>query len=83
MFAILAMGGHIGAAAGPGIVGAVSSAVEQGLMTFTDGWFGSADTMEAGLKTGLMVAVVFSVIFVVGILVVSHHKRKKKLLRQQ
>jgi hypothetical protein len=64
-------------------VGAVSSAVEKGLVTFTDGWFGLADATEAGLKTGLMMAIVFSIAFVVGILVVSHHKRKKKLLRQQ
>jgi len=82
MFAILAMGGHIEAALGPGIVGAVSGGVEDGAITFTEGWFRAADMTEAGLKTGLLAAVIFSIIFMVGILVVSHHKRKKKRLLQ-
>lgn len=61
LFAMMALGGDIGCAAGPGLVGAVS-----GLAAGANGFFGSGEV--AGLKIGLLVALAFPVILIAGLL---------------
>lgn len=64
LFSILALGGDIGCASGPGLVGLVSGRMEA---------LGSA---SAGLKAGLLVALIFPLILTVGCLLLKHKQPK-------
>ncbi len=67
MFALLALAGDVGCAAGPGLVGSVSGAVQAGAQTFLSGWLPGLGATETGLKSGLFLAVVFPVTMMAGI----------------
>ena len=63
MFAILALAGDLGCSSGPGLVGLISNTVQnKKISLFT--WM---DLTEGGLKTGLLVAVVFPVLMWAGV----------------
>ncbi len=67
LFALLALAGDVGCSLGPGLVGLISNAVQKAPNFFAVNWFSSMDSTEAGLKTGLLFAVVFPVIMWIGI----------------
>lgn len=77
MFALLAMGGDMGCAAGPGLVGLVSNAFTSGAGDPA----ASVDTTELGLKAGLLAASVFAIVLVVGLAGVM--RRRSKPARQR
>jgi fucose permease len=66
MFAFLALAGDVGCAAGPGLVGSVSNAVQAGMHTFIKSWLPWLTATEAGLKTGLFLAIVFPLTMIMG-----------------
>ncbi|MFV0401866.1 MAG: MFS transporter [Oscillospiraceae bacterium] len=78
MFAILALAGDVGCAGGPGLVGVLSDAVEQGSITFTANWFPSGSLTETAMKTGLLASTCFAVILLVGFLVLVVRRNKLK-----
>ncbi|WP_343210679.1 MFS transporter [Anaerolentibacter hominis] len=62
MFALLALAGDVGCALGPGLVGRISTAVEQGKAAWSQVLFPGQPLAEIGLKTGLTVAVIFPLV---------------------
>lgn len=77
MFALLALAGDIGCSAGPGFVGIISGMVENGQLSFLSGWIPGSSFTETGLKTGLLIVILFPVIMSAGITYV-----KKSLLKK-
>ena len=73
MFAILAVAGDLGCSAGPGLVGLVSNAVQNAGLPWISAWF-SGGTTEIGLKAGLLLAILFPILMVLG--VASLRKRR-------
>lgn len=71
MFAYLALAGDLGCSVGPGIVGLVSNAVQRAGGSFLSGLIHSLSITEAGLKVGILTAVVFPLILVVGVTVLK------------
>jgi fucose permease len=66
MFAFLALAGDVGCSVGPGLVGSVSNAVQAGAQTFLRSWLPWLNATEAGLKTGLFLAIVFPLTMLTG-----------------
>lgn len=64
MFAILALAGDIGCSLGPGLVGTISNAAVTGNLYLTKLLFGRLSPAEAGLKTGLITAVIFPLLMI-------------------
>lgn len=63
MFGLLALGGDVGCSIGPWLTGIVSSAVQHSEAVLQSG----VDPVQAGLKSGLLVAVVFPVVMLIGV----------------
>ncbi|MDR1569237.1 MAG: MFS transporter [Oscillospiraceae bacterium] len=61
LFAILALGGDTGCTLGPLLVGRVAGAVGRGALPRIAGWFGDMSADQAGLKIGLLAAVLFPI----------------------
>lgn len=81
MFAILALAGDLGCSAGPGLVGLVSNAVQDGFLPVLDGLkalIPATETTELGLKLGLLAAILFPLILLLllGCLAVSFRDKK-------
>ena len=68
MFALFALAGDLGCAIGPTIVAAVSDAVTSGKITNP---FPDLGTLGGGIRTGLLVAVVFPMLAVISCLLLS------------
>ena len=66
MFAILALGGDVGCASGPAVIGAVSGAIVK-MGDAVKGWFYNAGATEVGLKLGLALALVFPIVMLIGV----------------
>lgn len=73
MFAILALAGDLGCAAGPSTVGGVSSLVQQGVGIFSR--FLQGNLEGAGLKAGLLVAIIFPLVLLVGVLAIRRMRQ--------
>lgn len=67
LFAILALGGDIGCATGPGFVGFISDLVKTKRLTFTTTLFETQTLTQIGLKSGLLFAIVFPIVMVLGV----------------
>jgi fucose permease len=67
MFAILALAGDVGCSAGPGLVGVVSDTVQKVNPGFLLNWFTSSSITETGLKAGLLLAILFPILMVLGV----------------
>ena len=68
MFALLALAGDLGCSIGPGIVGLVADGVERGgLANLAVAWFPGAAIEQVGLRFGLLAAIVFPLILLLGI----------------
>jgi len=59
MFAMLALAGDVGGTVGPGLVGILSARVVNGSLSGMLPWFPGEGVVEAGLKTGLLLSIVF------------------------
>ena len=73
MFAMLALAGDLGCSSGPGLVGVVSSRVQEGARWAAALFSGGA---QAALKAGLLLAIVFPVVLVLGVSLVRALRRK-------
>ncbi len=78
MFAFLALAGDVGCSAGPGLVGSVSNAVQAGAQTFLKSWLPGLGATEAGLKSGLFLAILFPVIMLAGAGLLKKNVLRKK-----
>ncbi len=78
MFAFLALAGDVGCSAGPGLVGSVSNAVAAGAQTFIGNLIPGLGATEAGLKSGLFLAILFPVIMLAGAGVLLKNVRRKR-----
>lgn len=67
MFAVLAVCGDLGCSIGPSITGTVSDIVTMA---------GASD--QVGLKTGMLCAVIFPVLMIIGLLLFRHFSRKEE-----
>ena len=72
MFAILALAGDIGCCSGPGLVGIFVNMAENGVTLIP-----AADAASSGLRTGLLFAVVFPLIMIIGMKLLSKVKTEK------
>lgn len=77
MFAILALAGDVGCSSGPGLVGIISNTVQNINLEFLATWFSNNSITEVGLKTGLMIAAIFPIIMVLGVVML---KKKNEVL---
>jgi len=68
MFAMLALAGDIGCSTGPALVSVISNRVEIAKITITRNLFSGRSLTEAGLKTGLLAAVLFPLLMLIGVL---------------
>jgi len=73
MFAMLALAGDLGCSSGPGLVGVVSSRVQEGAQWAQALFQGGG---QAALKAGLLLAIAFPVLMVLGVGLVKAAKRK-------
>jgi len=78
MFAWLALAGDVGCSAGPGLVGSISNAVQAGMQTFLRNWIPGLGATEAGLKSGLFLAIVFPLAMLAGAGLLWKNNFKKK-----
>ena len=67
MFALLALAGDVGCAVGPGLVGVVSNSVEKGTSKIASFLYEGLPLTEAGLKTGMLFAIVFPVMMLIAV----------------
>ena len=81
MFAVLALAGDFGCSFGPGLVGVVSNAVEQGKLVVPVGLFSPSGLIESGLKSGILAAAVFPTVLFLGLLLLNVTRKlgKRKL----
>lgn len=77
MFSLLALGGDIGCAIGPWMTGIVSAVAQKSERIVAIGAEKGLDAMQTGLKTGLLMAIVFPVLFIVGMVLFSRRETKK------
>ncbi|NLB42533.1 MAG: MFS transporter, partial [Clostridiales bacterium] len=66
MFAVLALAGDLGCSLGPGLVGVISSRVQKR---------GGVDLTQIGLKTGLLMAIIFPIFMILGVAVLKSHQK--------
>lgn len=76
MFAVLALAGDLGCSFGPGLIGLVSNAVEQGTLILPKGLFSSSSMTEVGLKAGILTAAIFPAILFVGLLLLNITRKR-------
>lgn len=77
MFGILAIFGDIGAAVGPWIAGVVSDFVQKADMNYAMQVGQTLSAEQVGLKAGLLVAIIFPIMLVVGIILLKKVKVSK------
>ena len=70
---MLALAGDLGCSSGPGLVGVVSSRVQEGAEWAQALFSGGA---QAALKAGLLIAIIFPVVLVLGVSLVRALRRK-------
>lgn len=68
MYALLALGGDVGCSSGPSLVGMISSSTKSGIIGKLSGVTGNT------LKTGMLFAIIFPIVMVVGIGVLRKRK---------
>lgn len=79
MFAFLALAGDMGCSSGPGLVGFVSGLVQKGALSWLRGMFLPMNAIEAGLKTGLLIAVLFPLIMLAGLFLLKKKTGKQSV----
>lgn len=71
MFGTLAILGDVGCSAGPALFGAVSTAVANAAVN-------SASADQLGLKSGMLVSVIFPLFIVIGVALITHLAKQEK-----
>jgi MFS family permease len=79
MFGMLAIFGDLGASLGPWIAGIVSDLGQKSTKLVTFGEFYNINIEQIGLKSGLMAAIVFPIMLVVGILLIKEDNKAEDL----
>lgn len=77
LFALLALGGDVGCSSGPGLVGAISGAVQEGALPVLNGLFGGGDMTQVGLKAGLCCALIFPVLLIAGVALLKRRRAQQ------
>lgn len=77
VFAILALAGDVGCAAGPAVVGITSARVIGGALPVFQRIFPSADLTVTGLKTGLLFATSFAIVLFLSLVRILRTQPKK------
>ena len=68
MFAVLALAGDVGCSVGPGLVGVISNQVQNTeALGFLSSLVSGTDLTQIGLKTGLLVAILFPLLMMAGV----------------
>ena len=78
MFAILALCGDLGCSAGPWLTGLISDAAQQSSAIVSWGARMGNDPAQAGLRIGLLAAIVFPLVMLFGILYMRRQFRRKE-----
>lgn len=78
MFAILALCGDLGCSAGPWLTGLISDAAQQSSAIVSWGAGMGNDPAQAGLRIGLLAAIVFPLVMLFGILYMRRQFRRKE-----
>ena len=78
MFAILALCGDLGCSAGPWLTGLISDAAQQSSAIVSWGAGMGNDPAQAGLRIGLLTAIVFPLVMLFGILYMRRQFRRKE-----
>ncbi len=76
MFSLLALGGDLGCSVGPWLTGVVSGAAQKMQSLLTLGEKAGLDPVQIGLKAGLLVAVIFPVGLLIGVVVMQRKASK-------
>ncbi len=80
MFAVLALAGDLGCSLGPGLVGIISSRVQdKGGIGFLSSLISGADLTQIGLKTGLLMAIIFPIVMILGVAILRNNQNKKNI----
>lgn len=78
MFMLLAFAGDIGCSSGSGLIGYVSDIVKQSGHSIFERAVSFEDSTQLGLKTGIIIAMVFPIILFTGLLFIIRSKRLSK-----
>lgn len=78
MFMLLAFAGDIGCSAGSGLVGYVSDIVKRSGYSIFEGIVSFSDNTQLGLKTGIIIAIVFPLVLFVGMFFMIRFVRLRK-----
>ena len=78
MFMLLAFAGDIGCSSGSGLIGYVSDIVKQSGHSIFERAVTFEDSTQLGLKTGIIIAMVFPIILFTGLLFIIKNKRLKE-----
>lgn len=76
MFSLLALGGDVGCSAGPWLTGVVSDALQKSQRLLSIGAEAGLDATQTGLKGGLLVAVIFPALLLVGLIYMGRVSRR-------
>lgn len=76
MFAILALAGDVGCGSGPALVGFISDLADKGGFSALSGLIPAGGT-EACLKVGMLLAIVFPILLVIGMLLLKKQKEER------
>ncbi len=78
MFSLLALGGDVGCSIGPWLTGVVSDVAQGSRRLLSIGAEAGLSALQTGLKAGLLVAIVFPLMLLAGVLLFQHAMRKGK-----
>lgn len=77
MFALMALGGDIGCALGPGVVGMVSGLMENVRLPIVGKILAPAASGGLGLRGGFLAAAVFPILLTIGVLHINHSQQSR------
>ena len=62
---------------GPGLVGLISNSVQnRGSFGFLSSLISGQDLTQIGLKTGLLMAIIFPIIMILGVVILKSHRKR-------
>lgn len=76
VFALLALGGDVGCSVGPWLTGLVSGAAQRSEGIVARGLAAGLDAVQTGLKSGLLVAVIFPLALLIGVAAMDRMMKK-------
>lgn len=76
MFGMLAIFGDLGASLGPWFAGVISDLAQKSTKIIEIGQVYNINIEQMGLKSGLLVSIIFPIMLVMGILLIKEEKKK-------